>query len=145
MLPHQYLVAIDPGGTTGLAFRYPNGVIRTHATQTQEGVWQFFLDKPYPDHVILEEWQFFDGIARPAGVLTAGIVESMKGICYVLGISLSLRTPGSRNKFQLEANSWLMKNKPGFVVHEVDALAHLLTWESERSGKSKPYKRRPTK
>src|SRR5688572_8477604 len=108
-----YLLAIDPGGTTGLAFRYPTGKIMTATAQTQEQVWDYLMDgaKDF-DHIILEEWQFFDGIARPEGVMTAGIVESIKGICYVLKINLSLRTPRSRATFQTKAKTWLKANKP---------------------------------
>jgi hypothetical protein len=132
-----YVIAIDPGGTTGIAFRYPGGQIATSTVNTQEALWAYFEnDMPKPDHVIIEEWQYFSGAATPSGVHTASLVSSVHGICYVLGIPLSLRSPGSRRPKMEEATKWY-KAKVGkkytnkMDSHEIDALAHLLQWESQ--------------
>ena len=122
-----------------MAVRLPNGQIAIHKFQTQEGLWDFFKpDEPKPHCVILEEWQYFDGIARPEGVHTAGLVASIKGICYVLGIPLSLRTPSRRMPSITAAKDHLKSHRPGWKdtkqnSHEVDALAHLLVWEHENA------------
>src|ERR1044072_1900129 len=128
-------MAIDPGGSSGVAVRLPDGKLAIKKFQTQEAIWDYLRpDEPRLDVVIIEEWQYFEGIARPEGVLTAGIVESVKGICYVLGIPISLRTPGSRMAYLKKAKEYLRKTRPGWVdskpnSHECDALAHLLAWE----------------
>lgn len=131
----KYLMAVDPGGTTGLAFRFPDGQIATCTTNSQEDLWQYFLDNPVPDQVILEEWQYFNGRVTPSGFLTANLVASLIGICHILKIPLALRSPGSRANRQQEAEEWYKQNKRRRTIlkihsHECDALAHLLTWES---------------
>lgn len=132
-----YLLAVDPGGNIGVALRLPNGSIATHRLQTQELLWDYFVSgSPLPDHVIVEEWTYRDGIARPEGVLTASLVSSLRGICYVLNIPIALRTPGSRYGYMDEATKWYQKRysvtKPNKGhSHEIDALAHLLTWEHQ--------------
>lgn len=137
-------MAVDPGGTTGIALRLPNGRISTYAIQTQEDLWEYFLpEAPRLDQVVLEEWHYFDGIARPAGVHTAGLVASLRGICYVQNITLALRTPSSRlGKPMRDATEWYRQQNHisakkalvKFQSHEIDALAHLFAWEHLQHG-----------
>lgn len=139
----MYIIAIDPGGTTGLALRKPDGDWVTLKVQTQEDLWDFFVPSaPKPDYVVLEEWQFNDGIARPEGVLTHSLVSSIRGICYVSGVPLALRTPASRYKHLREATELYIgrrgsksKTFTKFESHEIDALAHLLTFEAQYAGR----------
>lgn len=134
----SYLMAIDPGGTTGLAFRYPKGGgIETTTVDTQEALWAYFklYEIPLPDTVICEEWQYFTGKTTPAGIYTAHLVSSLTGICHVLGIPFALKTPTSRFAKLQDATDWYKKarNKKRtnkMDSHEIDALAHLLTWEA---------------
>jgi hypothetical protein len=129
-----YTMAIDPGGTTGLAFRMPDLSVQTCKAQTQEQVWDYFIDIKPPDQVVLEEWQYFDGKVTPAGNFTADLCASIIGICYIMKIPLALRSPASRQPFQQQAEEWYRRQNHIKTVqkihsHECDALAHLLTWE----------------
>ena len=129
-------MAIDPGGTTGLAFRMPDGSITTCKAQTDQQVYDYFLgDIHKPEQVVLEEWSYFSGKVTPAGNLTADICAGIRALCYVLGIPLALRTPGMRQPRQPEAEAWYKKTHHVKSIlkihsHECDALAHLLTWEA---------------
>ena len=133
---YRYIIAIDPGGTSGIAIRAPDGKLSTTKVQTQEDLWALFLpNEPRPDHIIIEEWTFRTAAATPPGIMTCEIVASIKGICYVLGIPLSIRTPGARNIRMEEATKWYTQSRrrktfSKFESHEIDALAHLLAWES---------------
>lgn len=129
-------MAIDPGGTSGLAFRMPNGQVLTAKAQTFEQVLDYFLgDIQRPEQVVLEEWNYFSGHVTPEGSLTADICAGVRGVCYVLNIPLALRSPGARQPMQKTAEAWYKKEKQRKSLlkidsHECDALAHLLTWEN---------------
>lgn len=128
-------MSVDPGGTSGLAFRMPNNEIIVCKAQTIEEVLEYFTDATKPQQVVLEEWQYFNGRVTPSGFLTANIVASLTGVCYVLKIPLALRTPQSRNSQQRKAEDWIKQHYKLKTIlkinsHESDALAHLLAWES---------------
>jgi hypothetical protein len=96
-----YTMAIDPGGTSGLAFRLQDGQILTCKAQTQEQVWDYFLgDIQRPEQVVIEEWSYFSGKVTPEGNLTADICASIRGICYILHIPLALRVPAGRSSIR---------------------------------------------
>lgn len=132
-------MAVDPGGTTGVAFRLPNNEIYLTTTMTDKDLWAWFEPgQAKPDYVVCEEWQYFDNIARPAGVYTASLVSSLRGICHVLGITFVARTPQSRLPGMAEATSWYKRYRKKRTVnkqdsHEIDALAHLLTFEAQHA------------
>jgi len=130
----KFTLAIDPGGTTGLALRINNDLLTT-TVNTDVDLWKYFENgETWPTTVVMEEWQYFNGIVTPAGFHTANLVASVRGICHIRCIPCLLRTPQSRYFRQRAAEEWLKKNKGmkghEWVVHEADALAHLLTWES---------------
>jgi hypothetical protein len=137
-LAWTYIMAIDPGGTTGLAFRMPDGQLLTARAQTFEQVLDYFLgDIRRPDQVVLEEWAYFSGRVTPEGSHTADICAAVRGVCYVLGIPLALRSPAMRFPQQKEAEAWYKREKHKKTIlkidsHECDALAHLLVWENLR-------------
>lgn len=132
----MYTMAIDPGGTTGLAFRMPDKQIVTCKATTQEQVYDYFLgDIKLPEQVVLEEWQYFDGIVTPAGNHTADICAGVRALCYVLRIPLALKSPQARFPKQRQAQEWYkqtyrVKTLYKIHSHECDALAHLLAWEA---------------
>ena len=129
-------MAIDPGGTSGLAFRMLDGQILTAKAQTLEQVLDYFLgDIQKPEQVVLEEWTYFTSHVTPEGNHTADICAAIRGVCYVLKIPLALRSPAMRIPQQKIAETWYRKahNKKTLYKidsHECDALAHLLAWEN---------------
>lgn len=132
----MYTMAIDPGGITGIAFRMPDNSLVTCTANSQEQVWDYFLgDMRLPQQVVLEEWQYFNGIVTPAGNHTADICAGIRGICYILHIPLALKSPQARFPRQRQAEEWYKKEKHVKTLykkhsHECDALAHLLAWEA---------------
>jgi hypothetical protein len=132
----KYTMAIDPGGTSGLAFRMPDGEIITARAVTFEQVLDYFLgDIHKPEQVVLEEWTYFSMKVTPQGALTADICAGVRGVCYVQHIPLALRVPAARQPMQDAAERWYKQTKKKRTIakidsHECDALAHLLTWEN---------------
>lgn len=114
----KHLIAIDPGGTTGIAIYDPLiNLIGTVAINI--GNVLFFVDEAHKSYA-------FDGIAiepfRTAGRLssygleTIDLVGQLKGWAYCNKVPVTLYPPQSRR-------AWMEKDEP--TPHQQDAKAHL--------------------
>lgn len=126
-------VAVDPGGTTGIAIRVHDGTLFTFTTDTPEDLWRVVLDNK-PDVLIIEWWSYFKGTVTPAGEYTAGLCHSLEGVYFTLGKRPYKHLPKERLSpidYTKIAKLQLKKlYQRDFVIHEVDALSHLLLWEA---------------
>ncbi len=126
---YKFVLAIDPGGTTGLAFRMPDGSYHTAIALTPEQVWDFIDDRV--DLVIYEN--FAAVTISKYGIHTLKVIGGIRAMCWKHRIPIIQRQPQSRYGMLLEAKAYLKENKgDSFVVHEVDALAHLMTWDEDK-------------
>lgn len=118
------ILSIDPGGTTGVAIRFPDTTWMTASVTTPSQLWDFFMERP--DEVVFE-------IFATAGrvdhwmIYTIELVGGMKALIYGLNLHGFAHSPGFRYPFLKQAEAMLKGQE--HTVHEVDALAHLLAHE----------------
>lgn len=118
------VIAIDPGGTTGLAVRYPDGSWMTVSLTTPSELWDFFLERP--DEVVFEIFSTGGRVDRWM-IYTIELVGGIKSAIYALNLHGFAHSPSKRYPYLGQAEAMLRGQS--HTVHEVDALAHLLTHE----------------
>jgi hypothetical protein len=118
------VLAIDPGGSTGVALRLPDGSYTTTTTSTPSELFDIILEKP---DVVICELFATGGRVDKYMIYTIDLVGGIKALCYALGVRCVMHTPQRRYPWLLAANSLLPKSYA--LRHEVDALAHLLAFE----------------
>lgn len=120
------ILAIDPGGTTGIALRTKDGQLHTTTTKTMEELHEV-LNWPGIEQVVFEGFAA-ETISRH-GLYTVQLVGMIKGVCLQLGISSKVQMPSYRRPFLHKAKEALEGRR--VVVHEIDACAHLLRYEHD--------------
>lgn len=132
------LLAIDPGGSSGLAFRLddearssacitiPGYDIKRIVTEIAQRVTQIEV-------VIIES---FLGIQYRGnhGIATIEVIGAVLGVCALFNIPVLKQTPAQRKMQERNAVAMLTARKKtlglGYTPHEVSALSHLLTYET---------------
>lgn len=123
----KLLLALDPGGTTGIAVRSYDGSIMTSVATDAPTVWSYFSN-PAPDAVIFE---LFSTMGRVDKYMlhTVEMVGGIKALCHALNVQGYAHVPQQRKAFIESAREILKGQRRKFMIHEVDALAHLLAHE----------------
>lgn len=132
--PHceQYMtkiVAIDPGVSTGVAIKGNDEYLTI--TLTLEEIKQGALLEIVQgaDQVIIEFFAAFAShgmrVAAP-GIRAIEVVGKVMAYCEMQNIPLARQSPQNRKAFMLQARKLAKRYS---TPHEIDALAHLLTWE----------------
>jgi hypothetical protein len=119
------LMAIDPGGSTGVAFKISANYHTCTINEPKE-LWDLIKNFK-PDRIAFESFYTGGQVDRNM-IHTIELVGSIHGICYVLGIPFHGQQPQARKSFILDARK-ILKTEGGHTQHEVDALAHLLCLE----------------
>lgn len=123
-------IAIDPGQTTGIAVRMNAGggvVTNTCVVTSAEEVWKYVAGLEW-SAVIIERFATA-GYLSKYGLHTIEIVGGVKALCYTRALKLVVHTPQFRYPYMTEAKAFLADRE--HMVHEVDALAHLLAYYGE--------------
>lgn len=115
------VLAIDPGITTGLALLQENNEIITKATKNVYEV--FTLIKLFKPDVVCEDFTT-SGRISSYGLHTVRLIGGVQAMCWYLGLRCVMRMPQERYSHMAASKVHLKGTK--HVVHEVDALAHLL-------------------
>lgn len=117
------ILSIDPGGTTGLAWSTEEeNNYATMVSTTKEEVWQ--LCEAF--HVIvIERFSTSDYLSK-YGLHTIEIVGGVKAICHLQHKTLVVHAPQNRYSCQDKAKEYLLAQREKFMIHEEDALAHLM-------------------
>jgi len=127
------ILAVDPGLTTGVATREPDGSWTTLNLHDPTGAVLWKLVKQWPwDHVVLENYA--SRHAGPDGDQTLRILGGVWGICITDGIAITVEWPNER-RWKLVAAEAMLRAVPGAPAptqHQIDSLAHLLNWEARR-------------
>lgn len=134
------IMSIDPGGKSGIAIRTDDGTLMTCICESlfdkKSGTRQVRYDAtelyeilmlPTITHVILETFQAQK--IDQYGLHTVRLCGAVEAICYVRNIKLTKHIPQDRYPFKTEAKIWLQDQKKPYLIHELDALAHLLRYE----------------
>lgn len=135
----KVVLAIDPGQTTGMASvsdSQPSAYSTWHVT-SDEAVLQWIMDNE-PNVVVFERFATAGRLSK-YGLRTIELVGKIIGVCYALNIKVVRQVPGSRRAFMHDAYMYCnwsfndsggyVRGKAGRVVHEADALGHLLCYE----------------
>lgn len=132
------IMAIDPGGTTGVAFHADQSEggkgYLTCVTHTPDELWNLFeFGGKHPEVVICEDFQTGNRI-NPIQHYTIRLVGGIQALCSFLQVPLYMQSPQNRKAFLKDAEDILKRDGRKFMEHEKDALAHLLRWEWTRDG-----------
>lgn len=123
-MQYKQVVAIDPGGTSGVALRAVDGTILTTACKDPHDVYDI-VSTPGVEQVVIENFSA-EHISK-YGLHTVRIIGGVEAICYKLNIPYKVHMPQDRYPFKTEARAILKGRK--VVIHEIEALEHLLRWE----------------
>lgn len=127
----MFVVAIDPGGKSGIAASTDKMDYLTACVNTPEEVWTFIA--PNVHHVIYEE--FGAETISKYGLHTVRIIGGILALCWKYNIPVTKHMPQKRLAFKTQAREILQHKrytlKQTYMVHELDALAHLLAWEHD--------------
>lgn len=122
------VLAIDPGLTTGLAWRLDDGTWSTMNCTEHMAVWRMVRSPMYAwDHVILEDYA--GQLISKEGLQTLRIIGGVQDACDAANIPLTMEWPTER-RWKLTDAAALLKGQ-GATPHQKDALAHLLNWEAK--------------
>lgn len=123
------IMGIDPGGTIGVAMKIGD-IYRTFPIKDEApALWDWFKsDSTRPDQVVIERFATAGRISSH-GLNTVEIVGGVKSLCWVFGVPLAVRAPQQRYAFMDDAETILKAIGARYVIHEHDALAHVLAWE----------------
>jgi hypothetical protein len=119
------VLALDPGGSTGIALRLPNGAWETNTVTDPADLWDFIRERP--DVVVFEIFST-SGRVDKYMIYTIELVGGIKALCYALSIRSIAHAPVKRYPFLAQAEELVRGQE--HTRHEVDALAHLLAFES---------------
>jgi hypothetical protein len=119
------ILAFDPGGSTGVALRLPDGTWETNTLTDPGDIWDFINERP--DVVVFEVFST-GGRVDKYMIYTIELVGGIKAVCYALSIRAIAHAPVKRYPFLQQAEA-LLKGQ-AHTRHEVDALAHLLAFEA---------------
>lgn len=120
------IVSIDPGGTSGIAVTVDGKEFNTCTYTTPEEVWDL-VKLPSVDRVVIERFQTSDYLSK-YGLLTIEIVGGVKALCYTLNKPLIVHTPVQRYSQMDIARQYLLEKGLPFMDHELDSLAHMMTF-----------------
>lgn len=114
------ILAIDPGGSTGLAW-YLDGEIDTKCVPISEAMDNLTLEY---DLFVIERFATAGRLSKD-GLATIDLVGQVKGWCYAMLKPVILHSPQSRKAWQRDAEFFPGRKR---IIHERDALAHLLQY-----------------
>ena len=120
------LVAVDPGITTGVAI-HAGSIYHTLVVHRHQDLWQIF-DTQLPEVVIFENFQSA-GLISKDGQATLRLVGAIEAVTYRMGIPTCLQFPRERYPMIEPARQMIKATGKKYLIHQVDALAHLLLYE----------------
>lgn len=122
------IVAVDPGGQSGVAIRTPEGY-SVCVMHTAEELWQLLIDAR-PGQIVVENFATSSWISK-YGLHTVRLVGGVQAIAQMLHLKLKIQQPQHRHAFQKEAAKLCKTIASQTTDHERDALAHLLAFEHD--------------
>lgn len=126
-LTGRTIIALDPGGSTGVAVRLPDGSWVTDTITDPADLWDLFRAPVGPPDICVFEIFTTGGRVDKWMIYTIELVGGIRAVCYVQGVMTFHHSPGKRYPWLQQAERMLKGQ--GHTRHEVDALAHLLAYE----------------
>lgn len=119
------ILAIDPGRTTGLAWRSTvSGTIKTSYTTDVETILHMI-----PEAAIVVAEDYIGQLISGDGLWTVRLIGIIEGVCWNSDIPLFIQRNAERKAQLQNAKDYLGYPNRKTLIHEVDALAHLLRFE----------------
>lgn len=123
------ILAIDPGVTTGVAvFLDREKQYHTFATKEWHDIYDLFKTKGI-DTVVIEN--FKATTISTYGLHTVRLVGGMEALAYFNDVKYVVHQPQKRYAFMDMSKRIIDKDHSGWVIHEADALGHLLAHQYE--------------
>lgn len=123
-------LAVDPGGHIGIAWKV-DGNYHTLMTEDPIDLWDMIY-RPYQveswSTIIVEHFSTAGNMSTH-GRNTIEIVGGVIALAHITRTTLILHSPYTRKAHLAKATGLLKLRLPKPVIHEHDALAHLLAWE----------------
>ena len=117
------ILAIDPGGTTGLARVSLRGkLISSMSTKKFETIIGYVL-LTSPNVVIIEDF-IGAGPRTKEAVQVLKLIGKIEGACHVFGFPVVMQNPQIRKPYR----SLVVEQKLNITTHEEDAYAHALAY-----------------
>lgn len=121
------IIAIDPGVSTGIAIHTDDDTYITAVVTEPKKIWEM-LNSQKPLVCIFENFASGGLISSP-GQATIRLIGAIELACHILHIQTVLQMPQERYGQLATARLMIKQRGKMPVSHEVDALAHLLTYE----------------
>lgn len=121
------VIAFDPGVTTGIAI-HTDGNYQTLVIKQDFPRIAQLIEYNTLTCVVFEDFNTA-GRIDTHGLFTVRLIGQIEAYCYKLGIPTLVQFPPERKQFIDDARSILNAGGKKWVVHEMDALAHLLVYE----------------
>lgn len=120
----EHIIAVDPGRTSGIAIAIGDQVETKVITDPHE-LYLLVFSQVW-SAVICED--FITNTIDAHGLYTVRLVGAVQALAAIRGSPIVIHTPGQRYPWIPKAKALLKGQK--HMVHEVDALAHLLRYRS---------------
>jgi hypothetical protein len=133
------LLALDPGGTTGVAIHDERGIM----TRVTHKPWELYdlIENLHPDTCVFEDFHTVGHISTD-GLYTVRLIGGVEAVTNRLSIPTILQHPQERYPMLPPAKAMLKASGRKYLVHELDALAHLLLYEHRTLHNQHPIRRR---
>lgn len=119
------VLAVDPGVTTGLAYK-KNGIYITKAVTSHDEIFGIILNQEWD--IVVCEMFITAGRVSKYGIDTIELIGALKALCKLSVIKMVMHTPSQRKPYEDKAAK-ILSAQGKFMTHQKDALSHLLKWE----------------
>lgn len=131
-MTHLKIVAFDPGVHVGIAWRDDNG--KLGATMIYNNLvltYKYIINRP--DVVVFEDFETSGNISKD-GLYTVRVVGGIQALCLEHHVPCVLQIPQARYSTMDEAKAYIKRTlgRGKYTPHHIDALAHLLAYESRQ-------------
>lgn len=123
------IASVDPGGTTGLAFHIRDVGYVTTTTTSRDDMLELLVKHTW-DIIIIEKFATA-GRLSTFGLYTIELVGACMAVAYMQKAKCVIHMPFRRKPFLAKAKALLQARSAPFMIHEVDALAHLYSYENQ--------------
>lgn len=121
------LLALDPGVTTGVAIHSNDNQYITLVVHKFTDILEL-IKYHKPTVVIFEDFNA-GGLIDKYGQATIRLIGSIETMAHMLNIPTCLQFPRERYPFIAPARQIIKAMNKKYLVHEIDAMSHLLLYE----------------